>query len=57
MSNYFEQWIAKHVEADTDELNHKIAKWAIAGLAVVLVDHFIRLGYDAALAAYRAKKT
>jgi hypothetical protein len=57
MLEKLEGLVAKQVEADTDELNHKIAKWALAGFAALIVDHFIRLGYDAALAAYRARRT
>lgn len=48
--------IEQVVEENDPELNHKIAKWAIGGLAALLVEHLIRKGYDIALEAYRNKR-
>lgn len=49
--------MVEHIVEEADpELNHKIAKWALGGLAALLVEHFIRKGYDIALEAYRTKR-
>jgi len=51
-----EDIIGKIVEESDPELTHKVAKWAIAGVSAILVEHFLRKAYDIALAAYRAKQ-
>jgi hypothetical protein len=52
----FAKTIEHIVEESDPELRHKMAKWALSGFAALLVEHFIRKGYDIALEAYRTKR-
>jgi hypothetical protein len=51
-----EKMVKSVVEESDPELKHKMAKWALGGFAALLVEHFIRKGYDIALEAYRTKR-